>query len=136
MMRAIGIELVGKEAILIAAEKEGENLSIIESKIKRVGFKNHTNSEEVKEMRDLLYSFFNEISPNRIGIIKRGESGQFAASPISFKIEGLIQVYQKLSIDLVPLPTIKAFLKKHPLAIPAKYNYQENALSLAHYLLQ
>ena len=135
-MRAIGIELAGKEAILVAAEKEGEELSVIESKIKKVSFKDHTNAEEVKEMRDLLFSFFNEISPDRIGIIKRGESGQFAASPISFKIEGLIQLYERLNIDLVPLPTIKAFLKKYPLSISAKYNYQENSLALAYFLLK
>ena len=135
-MRAIGIELAGKEAILVASEKEGENLTIIETKIKKVSFKDHTDSEEVKEMRQLLFSFFNEISPDKIAVIKRGESGQFAASPVSFKIEGLIQLYEKINIDLVPLPTIKAFLKRDPLLILPKYNYQENALALAHYLLK
>ena len=73
---------------------------------------------------------------DKIGIIKRGTKGSFAASPISFKIEGLIQTYKNNDIEFVPPATLRAFYKKNTNIIIPKYNYQKPANDLAFYLLE
>lgn len=135
-MRVIGIDFDKKDAVVICLEKVGSTISIVEASVKKISFKDHTNTDEVQQMRDLIFNFFDEFQADKIGIVKRGDSGKFAASPVSFKIEGLIQLYPKKKVEIIPLPTIKTYNNQNPPQASAKFNYQENALLLANYLLK
>jgi hypothetical protein len=135
-MKVIGIDFDNKDAVIICLEKTSSGVSLVETSIKKIALKDHTDSEEVQRMKDLIFNFFDETKVQKIGIVKRMDSGKFAASPISFKIEGIIQLYTKLKVELIPLPTIKSYNKDNPLGISTKYNYQNNALLLSNYLLK
>uniref|UniRef100_UPI00404A0915 DUF3010 family protein n=1 Tax=Flavobacterium sp. TaxID=239 RepID=UPI00404A0915 len=135
-MKVIGIDFDKKDAVIICLEKSSTGISLVETSIKKIAFKDHADSEEVKRMKDLIFNFFDELKVDKIGIVKRMDSGKYAASPISFKIEGIIQLYSKTKVELIPLPTIKTYNKDNPLDITTKYNYQINALLLSNYLLK
>lgn len=135
-MKVIGIDFDNKDAVIICLEKTSTGISLVETSIKKITFKDHTDSEEVQRMKDLIFNFFDELKVDKIGIVKRMDSGKYAASPISFKVEGIIQLYSKTKVELIPLPTIKTYNKDNPLDITTKYNYQSNALLLSNYLLK
>ena len=135
-MKVIGIDFDNKDAVIICLEKTISGVSLVETSIKKIAFKDHTDSEEVQRMKDLIFNFFDEIKADKIGIVKRMDSGKYAASPISFKIEGIIQLYNKIKVELIALPTIKAYNKDNKLDLSTKYNYQNNALLLSNYLLK
>lgn len=135
-MKVIGIEIDGKDAIFVVMEKEAGTVSLIETKIQKLSLGDQTNSAEVKRFRDVVFGFFNEINPDEIAIIKRADKGKFAAGQVTFKIEGIIQTYNSLDVQLIPLPTIKAHEKKDRCAHQPKYNYQQNSCLLANYLLR
>ena len=92
------------------------------------------NGEELKSFMNELHSYFDSINPDKIGIVTRMTKGKFAASPISFKIEGLIQLYNKISIDFVTPQALTAYFKKNELPLPLDHKYQEKAMKMAVFL--
>lgn len=135
-MTTIGIDLDGNEAIFIILTIDA-NGTVTEkiSGIKKIELKNDTDCSEVKQFKELVHSHFDTICPDKIGIIKRNSKGQKSASPMSFKLEGLIQCYAKKDIAFVHPATIKAFLKRRPITLQPKHKYQIPALELAYHLL-
>jgi len=136
-MKVLGIEISGNSAIFCAIEKIN-NAEDITGKMTKIELKNDESSEEVHEFIDVVHSYFNDIQFDKIGIIKRAKSlrAKFPVSPISFKLEGLIQTYKETNIDFVAPQTIRAYYKKYPLNFKPKYSYQISAAELAIYLLQ
>jgi hypothetical protein len=135
-MKVIGIEIDGKNAVFTSLESDAGTIATIDTKIQKVNLSDHTNSGEIKRFRDLVIAFFNEVDPDQIAIIKRGEIGKFAAGSVTFKIEGIIQTYPNLDVQIIPLPTIKAHERKYPCTVKPKFNYQQNSCLLANYLLR
>jgi len=84
---------------------------------------------------DTIQNYFDSVKPEAIAIQTRQTKGRFSAAPSSFKLEGLIQLYDKVDISFISPQTIAAFYKKNDLKIQCDNKYQENALKLANYLL-
>ena len=135
-MKVIGIDIDGKDAIFCSLENSAGAISTIDTKIHKLNLSDHTNSAEIKRFRDMVFAFFNEINPDQVAIIKRGDAGKFAAGSVTFKIEGIIQTYASLDVQIIPLPTIKAHERKYPCPVKPKFNYQNNSCLLANYLLK
>ncbi|MDD5361080.1 MAG: DUF3010 family protein [Ignavibacteria bacterium] len=136
-MKTIGIDISGTEAILVALSKDRlGNVSEIQTDVKKIKLNNDQDSSDVIEFRDLIHTYFDGIGPDKIGIIKRNCKGTHSASPLSFKLEGLIQCYGSSQITFVHPLTLKAFYKNEPLPLKSKYNYQLDALQIAYYLLK
>ena len=110
-------------------------LPILTGKFKYLEIKDDQNNQEVKDFQSTIHSFFNSINADKIAIITRQTKGRFSSSTLSFKMEGLIQCYDKIEIEFVSPRTLSAYYKKNPLTIPFENTYQENALKLAYYLL-
>ena len=135
-MTTIGIDLSGNQAIFIIFTVDHNDVITEKiSGIKKIELKNDTDCSEVKQFKELVHSHFDTISPDKIGIIKRNSKGQQSASPMSFKLEGLIQCYEKKDIAFIHPATIKAFLKRKPNTVNPKHKYQMPALELAYHLL-
>ena len=136
-MKVLGIEIKGNTAIFCAVE-EDVNLNDITGKMTKLELKNDENGEELHEFVDVLHSHFDEMQFDRIAIIKRAKSlrAKFPPSPISFKLEGLIQMYKGKEIEFIAPQSIRAFLKKTPNTFHPKYNYQQSCSDLAFYLLK
>ncbi len=135
-MKVIGIEIDKKRAICIALEKDNEgNYKDLTGKFRYLEIREDQDSGEIKNFQSEIHSFFNSINPDTIAIISRQTKGRFSSSTYSFKLEGLIQCYDKLDVEFVSPRTLTAYYKKNNLPVPFDNNYQENAVKLANYLL-
>jgi hypothetical protein len=78
----------------------------------------------------------NEISTGvkSIGIIKRQTKGKFSASSVSFKLEAIMQCYDKCEVEFVSKVSLNAFYKKNDFQLTIQHKYQTDAARLAQYL--
>jgi hypothetical protein len=135
-MKVLGISIEANKVIFSALEKDANStVSEIPEALKKLELKNHLNANEVREIMAEIHAFLAHYSFDKIGIITRGTKGRFAASPISFKLEGLIQVFPNVEIDFVAPATLRAFYKKNENPIEPKYSYQADANNLGYYLM-
>lgn len=135
-MRVIGIELGKKRAICFALERDSHGTYInLTGNFSYLEIKEDQNNEEIKNFQSAIHTFFNSINPNAIAIISRQTKGRFSSSTYSFKLEGLIQCYDRVDVEFVSPRTLSAYYKKNPLSVAFENNYQENAVKLANYLL-
>jgi len=132
-----GIQIAGSKAIFtILIKKNGDIQDITTGKFRKLELKNDEICNEVRSFSKTIKSLFDNLNPKRIGIIKRNKSGQFPGSTISFKIEGLIQIYEKNNVELISPHTLRKFQKEKSTVITPQYKYQKNSCLLAHHLLE
>jgi hypothetical protein len=141
-MKAIGIQIEANEIILVVLKKQTDGSIIQTDECIRVDVQDHTNSEQIKQFRDQIESSFRSIKADRIAIRMRNAKAKASEkskvrppSPVSFKLEGIIQLYDETKIEFVWPQTITAFLKKHPCSFKPKHKYQQEAFDVAFYLI-
>ncbi len=135
-MKAIGIEIDKKRAICFALEKDSQGTFInLTGAFRYLEIKDDQDNSEIKNFQSAIFAFFNSINPDTIAILARQTKGRFSSSTYSFKLEGLIQCYDKAAVEFVSPRTVAAYYKKNALSVPFDHNYQENATKLAYYLL-
>ncbi len=134
-MKTCGIEIDNDTAIIVGIEEYDDNTIEISEHSTKLTLTDHESSVIIKEYMDLIHSQLDTLDSDRIGIIKRQIKGPYAAGGLSFKIESLLQTYKGIDVELIPMPTIKAFIKKNPLKTSTKYKYQDGALKAAYYLI-
>ncbi len=136
-MKVLGIEIKGSSAIFCAINENGQ-LNDVTGKMTKLEIKDDESGEEIHEFVDILHSHFDEMQFEKIAILKRAKSSKakFPPAPISFKLEGLIQMYKNTDIDFIAPQTIHAFFKKNKNTFKPKYGYQNSSADLAFYLLK
>jgi hypothetical protein len=135
-MKVIGIDIDKTKAIFYALEKDANgNIINLTGDFKYVTLNNDTDNSSVRAFQSTVHSFFETINPDRIAILKRQTKGRFKSAPLSFKVEGLIQIYEKLEIEFVPLISISTYFKKNDFNLQTEHNYQERAAKLAYFLV-
>lgn len=135
-MRVIGIEIDKIKTIFYALEKDAAgNLVPVTGKIRYLILEHDTDNTSVRTFQSKIYSFFDELHPDRIAILKRQTKGRFKSSPLSFKIEGLIQCYEKVEVEFVQPMSVSGFFKKNVFDLHPEFDYQEPAARLATYML-
>jgi len=135
-MKAIGIDIDKTKAIFYVLEKDASgNITNLTGAFKYVILSNDTDNSAVRAFQSAVHAIFDDIHPDRIAILKRQTKGRFKAAPLSFKVEGLIQCYEKLEIEFFPLITISTHFKKNNFDLQLEHNYQERAAELAYFLL-
>ena len=134
-MKVIGVDIDKTKAIFYVLEKDANgNIINLTGDLKYVTLIDDTDNSSVREFQSTVQSFFDDLNPDRIAILKRQTKGRFKSSPLSFKVEGLIQCYKKLEIEFLPPITITAYFKKNNFNIQLEHNYQEKAAKLAYFL--
>jgi len=136
-MKTLGIDINGNTAVFCSVE-ENNGIVDITGKMTKLELKDDESSQEVYEFVDVIHSHFNEMQFDKIAILKRAKSlkAKFPVSPISFKLEGLIQTYKESEIIFIAPQTISAYFKKNQKVFKPKYAYQNSAADLAYYLLK
>lgn len=138
-MKTIGIEIKSLDAIIVVLEEGPDGSLLLCPESTKISINDSLDSDQVKQFRASIGVTLDGIKADRIGIIARNGKtipGQRGPSPFSFKIEGIIQLYDKTDVEIVWPQTISAFQKKTPdHGIEPRFNYQLGALNLAHYLL-
>jgi hypothetical protein len=143
-MRVIGIEIFGKEVRYVVLDDTGGQIKDITESYKRPILEDDDDSQAVKMFRNVLFATFDRYQPDRIIFKWRNsrstktfqQEDDLLPSPMSFKIEGLIQTYDSLMVTVVPPQRISAFLKDSPLPLTPAYEYQTEAMRVAYYGLK
>ena len=135
-MIVCGIQIAGSEAIFTILKKRNVDIQDITSNFRKLKLANDENCNEVRSFSKTIKSHFDNVNPKRIGIIKRNKSGPFSGGAISFKIEGLIQIYEKNNVELISPHTLRKFQKEKSPVITPQCKYQEDSCILAQYLLE
>ncbi|MEO5906822.1 MAG: DUF3010 family protein [Saprospiraceae bacterium] len=134
-MKVIGIAIDKSKANFYVAEQDGYGkIKNLTGDFKFLELKNDTDNASVREFMKMVHNYFDVNQPDRIVILARQTKGRFRASPISFKIETLLQCYEEIEVEFVSSPKLTAFFKKNELDLPLEYNYQENAAKVAFYI--
>jgi len=137
-MKTIGIQIKSNEIILVVLLKD-ENGSITQTKeSSKFKVDDHNQQEQIKQFRNQVNSFFDSVGADKIAIVARNAKGKglMSPSPVSFKLEGVIQLYEKTQIELVSKKTIDAYLKKNEKEITAEKILQNDSFDLAYYLIK
>lgn len=140
-MRVIGVEIKGREVRLGVLESQNGNITDITGNYKRFKLEDDEVYQNVILFRNSLFAILDNFNPNIIVIKWRNpkpakgfqQENNLGSSPISFKIEGLIQIYEKVEVSIVKPQTVTAYIKKTPLTFKPKYDYQEEAMKVAFY---
>lgn len=139
-MKAIGIQIDGDETIIVVLHKDVNGTITQTDECVRFNIADHSVSAQVQQFRDQVNSTFDLITPAIIGIKMRNAKAKERGtvrppSPISFKLEGIIQLYSKCNIDFVWPQTITACKKRNGDFPASKHKYQQDAFDIAYYLL-
>lgn len=136
-MKTIGIQIKSAVAILVVLEKDATGNIMQTEESSKFKIDDPTNPNQVRQFRDQINAAFDLIGASRIGIVARNANGKGdrAPSPISFKLEGIIQLYDKVDIEQVWKQTTIAYFRKNEKTGSAKNRYQDDAYDVAYYLI-
>jgi hypothetical protein len=136
-MKALGVQIKSNEAILVVLSKQPDGTVTQSVECTTFEIKDIYNSNQIRQFRDQINIAFDSIKPDRIAICKRNENGKgmMAPSPVSFKLEGIIQLYEKIEVEFIAPQTTKAFLKKNVCSVLPFKKKQQDAFDVAYYLL-
>lgn len=127
-MTICGIELKGSEALLALARLDAGQPVHMATTIKKIGIEDDEDAAQVRDFAARVQAFVGEHGVTHVAIKKRSKKGDFAGGPVTFKLEGLLQMLQGCEVHLVSPQTIAAQGKKHDFTPPAGLNkYQHEA---------
>ena len=137
-MKTLGIQIKSNEAILVVLETNNAGIIIQTNESTKFEIDDPSKPSQVRQFRDQINSAFNSIAPSQIGVMARNAkaTGLRAPSALSFKLEGIIQLYEKFDIELIWPQSIAAFYKKNPRLQTPRHKYQQDAFDVAFYLLK
>jgi len=131
-MRVCGVELAASEARLVLHEGEKTQFSLISVKPSKLVLMDDESAEEVQAFRNTIYAFFRENNVDKVAIKKRNKAGEYAGSSISFKLEGIVQLFEDCDIQLISPQSIAAAKREYSFSNPNKlYKYQDSAFETA-----
>jgi hypothetical protein len=136
-MKVLGIEISGREVRIVALEKTNNGIIDYTGKYKPITLEDDEMSGNVVLFKNTLFSVFDNFSPDEIIIKYRNPKGKgiHAPSPISFKIEGLIQTYSEAKVSFVNPTTLATFYKKNKLELKPSFGYQIDAMKIAYHFI-
>ena len=138
-MKVCGIELKSNYTVLTLIDYSSDDIiDYIDLKIKKIVLEDDEDKNSVLKYVNEINNFFNNNKVEKILIKKRSKKGAFSGGAISFKMEGLIQLYSNAQVKLVTSQSISSYEKKNDVIFPHELKkYQEQAyLTAVSYLLK
>ena len=128
-MKVCGIELKSNIATLVVLN----NKEFTDLKIKKILLENDEFQENIRAFCNEFLLFLEQNQIEKIYIKKRAKKGNFAGGPVTFKIEGLIQLNPICDVELISPQAISSFEKKNTIEFPENLKkYQEQAYLTAY----
>ena len=131
-----GIEISGRRAIFVFLRLQGQEILDVTGKRTQITIKNEDDPGEIRRFYQAGQTFFEQMQPHRIAVIQRKTRGHFASGGTTFKLEGLLQLYPRTDVAIVPPAVLRQFVKDHRPVLTTRFSYQKNAYLMARYLLQ
>jgi hypothetical protein len=136
-MRVCGVDLKASDAIVVVIDGTKDNFVIVDTGVKKISLGDTHNSEDVQTFKETFHSFVKNHNIDKIGIKKRNTKGQFAGGATSFKIEGIIQLSQDSTVELIAPVSISSTIKKEPPpAANQLFAYQKSSYETAYTLIR
>jgi hypothetical protein len=134
-MKIIAIDIESTKVIPFVIEILADgSMKEVSTGVKSIGIKDDYNNQELRDFKEEVTTFFDGLGPNKIGIIKRQTKGKFSASSVSFKLEAIMQCYDKCDVEFVSKVSLNAFYKKNDFQLTVQHKYQTDAARLTQYL--
>ncbi|MBU3013143.1 DUF3010 family protein [Poseidonibacter lekithochrous] len=136
-MKVCGIELKSNYTVLTLVDYSSDDIiDYIDLKIKKITLEDDEDKNSVLKYLEEINTFFNNNKVEKILIKKRSKKGAFSGGAVSFKMEGLIQLYSNAEVKLIPSQSISSYEKKNTILFPFELKkYQEQAyLTIVSYL--
>lgn len=134
-MICCGIEIAARRAICVVLTLNDGRIIDLTGRRRPLEIGNDEDPAEVCRFRRDAHAFLEDFRPDRIGIVQRRKIGTFASGGITFKLEGLIQLYPHQPVGIVPTQSLRAFAKEKQPSMNHRFAYQKNAYLLARYLI-
>jgi len=128
-MKICGIELKSNYTVLTLIDYSSDDIiDYIDLKIKKIILEDDENRDSIFKYFKDINTFFNDNKVEKIIIKKRSKKGAFSGGPVSFKMEGLIQLYSNAEVKLISSASINSYEKKNEIEFPKELKkYQEQA---------
>jgi hypothetical protein len=134
-MITCGIEILGRRAVWVFLERTDEGLRDVSGRRTQLVLEDDQDPGAVRAFCRTAHAWLDEGGPERVGILQRKKAGTFAAGGTTFKIEGLIQLYPALPVEIVAPQSLRAFAKETAPRLAPRFKYQAQAWLLALLLL-
>ena len=131
-----GIEISGRRAIFVFLRLQGKAILDVTGKQTQITLKNEDDPGEIRRFHRAGQALFEQIQPDRIAIIQRKKRGHFASGGTTFKLEGLLQLYPRTDVTIVPTAALRQFAKDRRPVLAPRFSYQKNAYLAACHLLE
>ncbi len=127
-MKICGIDIKASEAIFALASVESGALAHLPLPLKKLALEDDDDAAQVKAFARQAAALIAENGITHLAIKKRSKKGEFAGGPVTFKIEGILQLLDNCEVELVSPQTINAQAKKQGIELPPTLNkYQHDA---------
>ena len=128
-MKVCGIELKSNVASLVVLEDS----KYINLNIKKIVLENDENQDDIRKFCNEFLLFLEQNEIEKIAIKKRAKKGNFSGGPVTFKMEGLIQLNPLCEVILISPQSISSYEKKNTIEKPSLLKkYQEQAFLTAY----
>ncbi|WP_213878520.1 DUF3010 family protein [Pseudomonas sp. dw_358] len=131
-MKICGIEIKSNEAIFACAAADGLEVAHVPLTLRKLALTDDEDAGSVKTFASQAQTFVHDNGITHLAIKKRSKKGEFAGGPVTFKIEGLLQLLDQCEVVLLSPQTISAHARKHDTPLPSTLNkYQWEAFKAA-----
>jgi len=129
-MKVCGIEIKSNQATITVLEINGDEVTLIDTTVKKFTLTNDENQSSMNSFKDAVLNFLKGNDVERVAIKQRAQSGKFGGGGLTFKIEAIIQLFEK-EVKIINGKTIATKTKNIDLAKFKVNKNQEEALKTA-----
>lgn len=134
-MVVCGVEIKGKEAILVLVEIKSETTVQIKCETKKLQMVDHQDTKVIEDLLATIKAFAHEHAVEVFVVKSRAMAGMMAGGGITFKIETVFQL-SGTPIAFVSAQTLAKFAKSNLGGIPdGLFGYQHDAYRVGAYHL-
>ena len=123
---------------MVVLDGSADDLNIVDTGISKLEINDSESAQDVISFFESFHSFVRNHQVEKIGIKKRSlkAKGKYASGPITFKMEGLIQLCKDAEVLLISPNTISSKIKKNPPPHVNIFKYQTEAYQTAYTVLR
>jgi len=111
-MRVCGVELTGNEAIISIMQLKDGLYDVPEVRVTKFVLGDAINTDPLKKFQFDFAQLMKDYQVDTVAIRQRALKGKFAGNPLSFKIEGALQLIDNLKTVVLSSAYIKEGLSK------------------------
>jgi len=131
-MNICGVELSGSKAIIAVIEKNNGVVNFIDCEPRKIELADDESKDQVVSFFETFQGFLKDKNISTVVVKKRNKKGEYSGGPVTFKLEGLIQLSNHCDIALLAPSTISSRFKKSGISHPQGCRkYQNSAFETA-----